>query len=149
MTTPDLRTAVAPALGHIVLRVRSVERSELFYCQVLGLHVRERRGDQMVFLTRGIQHHDIALFAAEDSAPSPGRGQIGLDHVAFKVPDFAALKAAYHRCKTSGLSIADVTWRGSSKSFHVRDPDGLRVELYCESKGGRRTDEMLRASLEC
>jgi len=69
MTTPDLRTAVAPALGHIVLRVRSVERSELFYRQVLGLHVRERRGDQMVFLTRGIQHHDIALFAAEDSAP--------------------------------------------------------------------------------
>ena len=38
-------------LGHLVLRVRDLDRSEQFYTAVLGLEVTEKRPGAMVFLS--------------------------------------------------------------------------------------------------
>ena len=47
-------------LGHVVLRVRDLKRSEEFYTQFLGLGVRDRAGDSMVFFTSDPDiHHDL------------------------------------------------------------------------------------------
>src|SRR3954469_22138223 len=49
-------------LGHIVLNVADLKKSERFYRSVLGLEASARNNDtKMTFLSYGRAHHDVAL----------------------------------------------------------------------------------------
>ena len=49
-------------LGHLVLRVRDVERSEKFYTENLGLSVTTKRPGVMTFLSAGSDaSHELSL----------------------------------------------------------------------------------------
>src|SRR6478752_7005635 len=51
-------------LGHIVLNVADLRKSEEFYRSILGLKVSARNLDtRMTFMSYGKEHHDIALQA--------------------------------------------------------------------------------------
>jgi catechol 2,3-dioxygenase len=148
MAAAETGTFDTPRLGHVTLRVRDVERSEAFYRDVLGLQVGERRPGRAVFFTRGEQHHDLAIFApGEDAPPSPPR-RVGMAHVALKLPDFAQLKAAYQHCKASGVKIVRVENYPNARSFYLKDPDGIGIEVYCDGTGEKGTHEALRRALE-
>ena len=57
------------ALGHIVLNVADLKKSERFYTSVLGLKVSARNlQTKMTFLSYGREHHDIALQALPKGA---------------------------------------------------------------------------------
>ena len=59
-------------LGHIVLRVRDIERSEQFYSDVLGLHVTNKRPGRMTFMSAVEESsHELALVPVGDDAPGP------------------------------------------------------------------------------
>jgi glyoxylase I family protein len=56
----------------------------------------------------------------------------GLDHLAFRVPDYDALLAWQERLESLGVScshIADAPPRGG-KVLTFRDPDGIALELF-------------------
>src|SRR5947209_193749 len=76
------------SLGHVVLNVRNLQRSETFYAGVLGMQVISRISGPVVmtFFTLG-NHHDFALVEVGDDAPSTDPRGTGLAHVAFKVGD--------------------------------------------------------------
>ena len=75
------------SLGHAVLKVRNLERAEAFYNGVLGIPIAARHpSGQMTFFTLG-NHHDLALLAVGDDAPSAPADAPGLYHVAFKIGD--------------------------------------------------------------
>ena len=57
-------------VGHVVLKVRSLERSAAFYSGVLGLRVVGRLGDRMIFFSAGSNHHDLACLEVGASAPT-------------------------------------------------------------------------------
>jgi catechol-2,3-dioxygenase len=148
-------TEVAPGrafaiqrLGHVVLRVRDVERSEPFYRDVLGLQVRSKTPGRAVFFTCGEQHHDLAIFALGDDAPPPEDTRVGMYHLAWKLADFVQLKAAYQHAKRYGANIVGMNHHGGAKSVYLKDPDGLEMELYCEVEGEEGTEETLRRDLE-
>lgn len=62
-------------LGHIVLNVADLKKSERFYCTVLGLKVSARNArTKMTFLSYGREHHDVALMQLPN-------GEIGRAHV--------------------------------------------------------------------
>jgi catechol 2,3-dioxygenase len=126
------------ALGHVVLKVRDLQRSENFYVGVLGMQVVLRiREPRMAFFTCGSEggnHHDFALIELGCRAPSPDDGATGLAHVAFRVASsaeaFASVQKMLHDSRTPVLYEAD---RGFAKSVHVLDPDGNEVELYLDT----------------
>ncbi|MGH7323619.1 MAG: VOC family protein [Candidatus Rokuibacteriota bacterium] len=122
-------------VGHVVLKVRSVERSVPFYRDVLGLHEVARLGRRMVFFSAtGDNHHDLALLEVGDAAPVPAREAVGLYHVALKIGDsLDALRAAKAQLEAHGVVIAGLSDHRVSQSIYLSDPDGNGLELYIDA----------------
>ena len=122
------------ALGHVVLKVRDVARSEDFYGNLLGIPVVGRITDPvpMVFFTLG-RHHDFAVMELGRHGRSPDRNSAGLAHVAFKVGDSLDDFAAVEReLEAAGVVILYELDHGFAKGMHLHDPDGNEVELYVD-----------------
>jgi catechol 2,3-dioxygenase len=121
-------------IGHIVLNVKDVERSASFYRDVVGFELARMRPDRSgAFLTCGIVHHNLALFKAPADATPAQKGQIGLNHFAFQVDDYKALQAAHRRLVEAGAVIDHIVDHGMTRSVYFLDPDGLMMELYCNT----------------
>jgi catechol-2,3-dioxygenase len=122
----------ARRLGHVVLKVRDAAASRDFYTRALGLKVAHedlQRG--AVFLSFGREHHDLALFQLATGTP-PDATQPGLHHVAWQLGNFDELKAAYRELKALGMTVESTAEHNVTRSIYFPDPDGNRVELYCD-----------------
>lgn len=117
-------------VGHVVLNVKDVATSVKFYTEALGMEVMRLRGDQAAFLSFGTQHHDIALFKASDDAEM---GKLGLNHIAFQVDGGETeLRQMYGRLVQYGARVDYTTDHGMTHSVYFFDPDGNRLEIFCE-----------------
>ena len=122
-------------LGHVVLKVRCLERSEPFYSGVLGMPIISRIEDpvRMTFFTLG-HHHDFALIELGEDAPSPDPDATGLAHVAFKIGDFLdELRSVKAELDAAGISILYEADRAFTRSLHLLDPDQNEIELYVDT----------------
>lgn len=116
-------------VGHVVLNVRDVEASTKFYSEVLGMEVMRRR-EGAAFLSFGTQHHDIALFKAPEGAEM---GKLGLNHIALQIEGGETeLRQLYGRLIQYGTKIDYTTDHGMTHSVYFFDPDGNRLEIFCE-----------------
>ena len=122
----------ATKLGHVVLKVRDAAKSRDFYTRTLGLKVAYENIEQgMVFLSFGKEHHDLALFQlAHGDAPTPS--QPGLHHMAWRLSSFDELRDAYRELKDIGIAVESTVEHNVTRSVYFPDPDGNRVELYCD-----------------
>lgn len=118
-------------LGHIVLGVEDLDRSECFYREVIGLKVTCRISDSMVFMTSGDLSHEIALFANPTSSGEldrPGR----LIHFAWQLNSFEDLKKFHKLLIKKGIPISGIGDHGISIGVYFSDPDGNAIEAYYE-----------------
>ncbi len=121
-------------VGHLVLRVRDLDRALEFYTSVLGLHEVARRDfgeGPMAFLSSGNSHHDVALVETGEAGPAPGNA---LHHFALKVgnsiADLAAVRAAL---EAEGIPVHMALDHRVSQGLYVSDPDGNLIELYVDA----------------
>ena len=119
-------------LGHIVLRVRDLNRAERFYSDVLGLEVTTRMGQSMVFLSAGEASHGRALMAVGPEAPGPDPSRVGLYHFAWEMESLDDLKQLYAELKEKEVRIGGIGDHGVSLGVYFFDPDGNEIEAFYE-----------------
>jgi catechol 2,3-dioxygenase len=121
-------------LGHIVLRVRELERSTRFYMDILGLRkTGEIPGVMAFFSTQGsADSHDLALMQLGPNAPDVDPQRVGLCHFAYQVGSEESLAEAYRTLREAGVPIVGTGDHGVSKGIYILDPDGIEIEITYE-----------------
>jgi catechol 2,3-dioxygenase len=123
-------------VGHVVLKVRDLERAARFYRDVLGLRevARGTFGGRMAFFSAtGGNHHDIALFEVGPDAAPHEDNRVGLYHVALRIGNtLEELRAAKAHLAASGVADLRLRDHAVSQSIYLNDPDGNGLELYVD-----------------
>ena len=125
-------------LGHIVLNVASLKKSEKFYRSVLGLKVSARnKQTKMTFLSYGREHHDVALQALPAGAKHvTGKGLPKLHHFCIYVDANEVIDKLYPILKRRKIPIVsgpETLVVAGNRSISFLDPDGNRVEIACNA----------------
>ena len=116
-------------LDHLVLTVRSIEKTISFYCDVLGLTAETFNNGRMAlkFGSQKFNLHEVGReFEPKAAAPVPGSQDFCL--VVELLSDYIK------RLKKNGISIIEgpvekVGALGILNSVYIRDPDGNLIEL--------------------
>lgn len=120
-------------IGHVHLTVSDLERSLLFYRDLLGFEVTTRFGDSAVFLSAGGYHHHIALNTwAGKGAKPPTPGHTGLYHFAILYPTRKELATILKKLIDEQYPLTGTADHGVSEAIYLNDPDGNGVELYAD-----------------
>ncbi|QUS42135.1 glyoxalase [Tardiphaga alba] len=131
MSDPNPPIPAGTRIGHVHLKVADLERALGFYRDVLGFQVKQRYGDQAVFIAADDYHHHIGLNTWESKGGQPpAPGTTGLFHTAILYPTRAALADALHRVLAAGIPLDGASDHGVSEALYLRDPDQNGVELY-------------------
>jgi catechol 2,3-dioxygenase len=132
-------------LGHVVLFVKSFQRSAHFYRDVLGfraLETPERMRGQVMAFSTGRTHHELLLIEVGDQAPHPGNGpRAGLYHIGLKVGDSdEELVAAWQELERAGVTVSGMADHTVTHSLYLTDPDGNEIEIYIDVAGSDWSD---------
>jgi catechol-2,3-dioxygenase len=115
---------------HVALYVRNPEASALWYAEVLGMREVAREA-RWVFMSFGQKHHDIALIRAQTPAEL---GTIGLQHYGLEIAGgLDALRRLYGMLLRRQVPIVKITDHKAGIGVYFTDPDGNRLEFFCET----------------
>jgi catechol 2,3-dioxygenase len=137
------------ALGHVVLKVADLERSEKFYSGLLGMPVCARfdeHGIKMTFFTLG-NHHDLAIMEVSGEEKAAGDKAVGMHHVALCIgSSLDELREAKAHLEAAGVT-PDPVDHEVTKSLYFDDPDGNTLELYVDASDVWRQEPQRVAQL--
>ena len=123
-------------IDHIVLRIRDLETSMRFYCDVLGCTVDKRQeAIGLIQVRAGTSLIDLIPLDGKlgrMGGAGPGKEGHNVDHFAIEIAPFdeAAIRA---HLAAHGVEVGEVGQRygakGDGPSIYLKDPDGNTVEL--------------------
>ncbi|GAB4055265.1 VOC family protein [Catellatospora paridis] len=128
-------------IGHTGLNVTDLDRSIDFYRDALGVEIvggSDADGRRYAFLGSG----GIPMITLWQQSAAPfATDRAGLHHLAFQVPDVAALAGIEARLRALGAAIRDdsgVTGEpAAAGQFFCFDPDGIRLEFHALERPSR------------
>ncbi len=114
-------------LGHVNSLTGDLAGMTDFYCDVLGMKVTDRLGDEGTWLHINADHHTMALV---------GKGHYHFHHLAFELTDWGELRVALDHLAQHGRWLAWGPVRhalGQNLAAYVRIPEEeCMVELYSD-----------------
>jgi catechol 2,3-dioxygenase len=118
-------------IGHVHLKVSSIDQALDFYCGVLGFELMTKLGDSAAFISAGGYHHHIGLntWHSRGAGPPPARST-GLYHVAIRFPTRRDLAVILRRLVEAGVPLQGASDHGVSEAIYLADPDQNGIELY-------------------
>ncbi len=118
-------------VGHVVLYVSDVDESVAFYRDKVGMELVRYNGERgLAFMSFGLQHHDIGLFRVRGEAT---RGNLGLSHIAMVINGGTdELRQLHDKLVEDGVEVVEAIDYGYTRSIYFNDPDGNRLEMYCD-----------------
>jgi catechol 2,3-dioxygenase len=118
-------------LGRVRLQVADLERSLVFYGDVLGMRVIRRDTDSVSLGPHGEDREIVHLRQLRSAKPVPRRGLLGLYHFAILLPDRASLGRFVAHLAEIGV-YAGMSDHLVSEAVYLTDPDGLGIEVYAD-----------------
>ena len=116
---------------HVALYVRDPAVSGRWYGEVLGME-EVASEPRWTFMSFGQKHHDIALIKAQTPAEL---GTIGLQHYGLEIAgDLDELRRLYGMLLRRGVPIVKITDHKAGIGVYFTDPDGNRLEFFCETE---------------
>lgn len=116
---------------HVALYVRDPVASGRWYAEVLGME-EVASEPRWTFMSFGQKHHDIALIKAQTPAEL---GTLGLQHYGLEIAgDLDELRRLYGMLLRRGVPIVKITDHKAGIGVYFTDPDGNRLEFFCETE---------------
>ena len=129
-------------IGKVTLVVRDLERVAAFYERALGL----RRVEQQPDLVRlGVGDAALLEFRHDPAARPRSRGEAGLFHTAFLLPERADLGSWLAFAADAGLPLSGASDHLVSEAIYLADPEGNGIEVYADRSSAEwpRADGMI------
>jgi catechol 2,3-dioxygenase-like lactoylglutathione lyase family enzyme len=127
-------------IDHIVLRVRQLERSLAFYCEVLGCTIERQQAELgLTQLRAGHSLIDLVTLDGPLGAGAPPGAGPNLEHFCLAIAPFEE-SALIAWLAARAVAVQEPGSRygaqGEGRSFYIEDPDGNRVELKAAAPEG-------------
>lgn len=126
-TWPGDWEGIDPAtdIGHVHLRVSSLEATEAFYHGVLGFDITQRDLVGALFFSAGGYHHHLGANTwASEGGPRPPADAVGLISYGMFVPDAKALSELRSRLLAASAPLTE-----ENGNLRVGDPDSHFIDL--------------------
>jgi catechol 2,3-dioxygenase-like lactoylglutathione lyase family enzyme len=118
-------------INHVALRVRDLQRSAAFYCELFGLEVRPAvpPGDSVcvcaVPLASSLLSFGVALIQGLPGGTEP----VGMDHLSLEVAKAEDVKDLYCAAVARGAQATEPRAYGGFYQTFIFDPDGYKIEI--------------------
>jgi catechol-2,3-dioxygenase len=134
MTTTDPVTTACPMTGfsHMQMLVGDLLESERWYTTALGL---ERLTADLERGYIALRHRPSGVVLVLGRRPEGAAAEGQLDHIAFDVPDGAALEAWAAHLTGAGIDHEGVVVERNRPTLHLYDPEGIEIELVAPEPG--------------
>jgi catechol 2,3-dioxygenase-like lactoylglutathione lyase family enzyme len=119
--------------AHVVYMTRRYDEMIAWYTQVFEAEV-VHQDPALAFLTYDDEHHRFAFANLELLKPDGdgGRGDVGVNHVAYTFASAGDLLVMYKRLKAAGIMPYWPIHHGIALSLYYADPDGNRMEFQVD-----------------
>ena len=127
-------------MRHVALNVQDPQKSKEFYMRVFKMDLEWEPDSDNIYLTSG-GHDNIAIHKAK--APASSSGQL-LDHIGFILPSIEEVDGWYAWVRSQNATIVQElkTHRDGARSFYMKDPDGIVVQMIYHPPIARRSAEL-------
>jgi len=115
-------------MGHVHFHVSDLQKTEAFYCGILGFDVTAHYGAMALFISEGGYHHHIGLntWAGVGAPPAP-HDAVGLDYFTLVLPNHEELDKVIVQLKDAGISV-----RYIEGGWFVKDPSNITIKLLSQ-----------------
>jgi glyoxylase I family protein len=126
-------TPTVLGISHMSLSVADMDAAARFWTDVMGFETFVENPRFRFFIHRGA-HLAVLVSDHESAVTGPfDELRVGLDHLAFAVPDVERLRCWEQRLITLGVPNSGITETDGGHHLNLRAPDNVPLELFVMS----------------